>query len=120
MLVWHSMVHVYQVKPTNHTGTFGTMLYGTYRHSGATGKPVGAVSIEDITVYYGSNSTAMSAAYRGTKWDYVHAIAWYDTCMYYHGSSSVPYRYVDNAHAQAGTGNTCRLCRCRYHLPLAS
>jgi hypothetical protein len=33
-----------------------------YKHSGATGKPVGVVSIEDITVYHGSNSTAMSAA----------------------------------------------------------
>jgi hypothetical protein len=34
-----------------------------YKHSGATGKLVGVVSIKDITVYYGSNSTAMSAAY---------------------------------------------------------
>ncbi len=34
-----------------------------YKHTGATGKLVGVVSIEDITVYYGSNSTAMSAAY---------------------------------------------------------
>jgi hypothetical protein len=33
-----------------------------YKLSGATGKPVSVVSIEDITVYYGSNSTAMSAA----------------------------------------------------------
>jgi hypothetical protein len=38
-----------------------------YKHSGATGKLVGVVSIEDTTVcyillYYGSNSTAMSAA----------------------------------------------------------
>ncbi len=33
-----------------------------YKHSGATGKLVSVVSIEDITVYYGSNSTAMSAA----------------------------------------------------------
>ncbi len=32
-----------------------------YKHSGATGKLVGVVSIEDITVYHGSNSTAMSA-----------------------------------------------------------
>ncbi len=33
-----------------------------YRHSGATGKLVGVVSIKDITVYYSSNSTAMPAA----------------------------------------------------------
>ena len=33
-----------------------------YKHSDATGKLVGVVSIEDIAVYYGSNSTAMSAA----------------------------------------------------------
>ncbi len=33
-----------------------------YKHSGATGKLVGVASIEDMTVYYGSNSTAMSAA----------------------------------------------------------
>jgi hypothetical protein len=33
-----------------------------YKHTGATGKLVGVVSIEDITVYYGSNSTAMSEA----------------------------------------------------------
>ncbi len=32
-----------------------------YKHSGATGKLVGVVSINDITVYYGSNSTAMGA-----------------------------------------------------------
>ncbi len=31
-------------------------------HSGATGKLVGVVSIDDITVCYGSNSTATSAA----------------------------------------------------------
>jgi hypothetical protein len=30
--------------------------------AGATGKLVGVVSIKDSTVYYGSNSTAMSAA----------------------------------------------------------
>jgi hypothetical protein len=33
-----------------------------YKHTGATGKLVGVVSIEDITVYDGFNSTAMSAA----------------------------------------------------------
>ncbi len=59
-----------------------------YKQSGATGKLGGVVSIDDITVYYGSNSTAMSAARISTT--ILESM--------YHGSTMVHVYYADNAH----------------------
>ncbi len=66
---WYSTIPYqwYQWYGTNGTYmcTYKHQKRQASKHTGATGKPpmvVGVVSIEDITVYYSSNSTAMSAA----------------------------------------------------------